>query len=108
MIDWDRVSELRDEIGAEDFAEVVEIFLEEVEEELAKLNDGMAQDALLSGLHFLKGSALNLGFESFSDMCQDYETAARNAEAVQVSSLKATYASSKSEFLSALTQLDAA
>jgi hypothetical protein len=30
MIDWDRVQELRDEIGAEAFGEVVELFLEEV------------------------------------------------------------------------------
>ena len=32
MIDWTRVSELRDEVGAEDFDEVVELFLEEVDE----------------------------------------------------------------------------
>ena len=32
MIDWSRVNELRDEVGAEDFEEVVELFLEEVEE----------------------------------------------------------------------------
>ena len=34
MIDWDRVSELRDEVGAEDFLEVVEMFLDEVNEEI--------------------------------------------------------------------------
>ena len=31
MIDWERVSELIDEIGAEDFGEVVELFLDEVD-----------------------------------------------------------------------------
>ena len=31
MIDWSRVHELVDEIGAEDFGEVVELFLAEVE-----------------------------------------------------------------------------
>ena len=30
MIDWQRVNELRDEVGAEDFEEVVDLFLEEV------------------------------------------------------------------------------
>ena len=30
MIDWPRVKELKDEIGAEDFGEVVDLFLEEV------------------------------------------------------------------------------
>ena len=31
MIDWSRVSELREEVGEEDFAEVVELFLDEVD-----------------------------------------------------------------------------
>ena len=39
MIDWARVSELRDEVGAEDFDEVVELFLEEVDEAIAALCD---------------------------------------------------------------------
>ena len=39
MIDWTRVSELRDEIGAEDFGDVVEIFLEEVEAEVEAEQD---------------------------------------------------------------------
>ena len=30
MIDWTRIKQLRDEIGEEDFPEVVEIFIEEV------------------------------------------------------------------------------
>ena len=39
MIDWARVSELRHEVGAEDFDEVVELFLEEVDEAIAALRD---------------------------------------------------------------------
>ncbi len=66
MIDWTRVSELRDEIGAEDFGEIVEIFLEEVEEEISALRDGVENEALEAKLHFLKGSALNLGFADFA------------------------------------------
>ena len=38
MIDWDRVSELREEIGAEDYEEVAELFLMEVEDTLAQLD----------------------------------------------------------------------
>ena len=34
MITWSRVDELADEIGADDFAEVVALFLDEVEGEL--------------------------------------------------------------------------
>ncbi|WP_442970022.1 hypothetical protein [Roseovarius sp. ZX-A-9] len=40
MIDWSRVAELRSEIGAEDFDEVVELFLEEVEAEISVLRAG--------------------------------------------------------------------
>ena len=32
MIDWGRVAELRDEVGAENFSEVVCLFLEEADE----------------------------------------------------------------------------
>ena len=39
MIDWARVSERRDEVGEEDFDEVVELFLEEVDEAIAALRD---------------------------------------------------------------------
>ena len=39
MIDWARVSELRDEVGEGDFDEVVELFLEEVDEAIAAWRD---------------------------------------------------------------------
>ncbi len=108
MIDWGRVNELREEIGAEDFAEVVEIFLEEVEEEMTKLSDDADAADLESTVHFLKGSALNLGFSHFSGLCQTNETAARDGGAVDTTALKSSYAASKSEFLKALEASDAA
>ena len=37
MINWDKVEELRQDIGAEDFGEIVVVFLEEVELELSSL-----------------------------------------------------------------------
>ena len=76
MIDWDRIEELRAEIGDEDFHEVVEIFLEEVEEGLHRLTTADSAGSLASEFHFLKGSALNLGFQSFSTLCQAGETSA--------------------------------
>ena len=76
MIDWDRISELRAEIGEDDFGEVVEIFLEEVEEGIERLRSRKPGEALAADFHFLKGSALNLGFRSFSSLCQAAETAA--------------------------------
>ena len=40
MIDWARVRELKDEVGADAFDEVVELFLEEVEEVIVRLQGG--------------------------------------------------------------------
>ncbi|MEO1188237.1 MAG: Hpt domain-containing protein [Pseudomonadota bacterium] len=104
MIDWKRVGQLRDEIGPEDFAEVVEIFLEEVEEEIGALSSNPAPDTLEARLHFLKGSALNLGFESFSTLCKDGETAAAKGHAKQIdlTQIVTSYSQSKTEFISAL------
>ena len=36
MIDWERVAELKDEVGDDDFAEIADLFLAEVEEQLAR------------------------------------------------------------------------
>jgi HPt (histidine-containing phosphotransfer) domain-containing protein len=101
MIDWNRVRELRDEIGADSFGEVVELFLEEVEEEIAKLRAGEDLGGLESRLHFLKGSALNLGFADFSHKCQAGETAASQgaAHSVDIAGIVASYDASKIVFL---------
>lgn len=69
MIDWDRVAELRSEIGDAGFPEVVELFLEEVGEVLDALPGPDAPAELAAQLHFLKGSALNLGFGAFGALC---------------------------------------
>lgn len=104
MINWDRVTELRDEIGAVDFAEVVELFLEEVEQMIEKLRETPNLDTLGEDLHFLKGSALNLGFREFSIRCQTGETAASEgqAETVDVPAVLASYEASKQVFQNGL------
>ena len=76
MIDWDRVAELRDEIGEEDFAEVAELFLEEADEVVARISALDDLDSRQAALHFLKGSALNLGFSDLAQLCQRGEKAA--------------------------------
>lgn len=102
MIDWARVSELREEIGEEDFAEVVDLFLEEVDSVIGTLSAGMTD--LEAQLHFLKGSALNLGFRVFSELCQQGETAAAEGQgaSVDVARVCSVYAASRSEFASGL------
>lgn len=100
LIDWTKVNELRDEIGAEDFDEVVELFLEEVEEVIAVL--GEPGRSLEHDLHFLKGSALNLGFAQFSDQCRDGEAAAAQGrdDTVDAAAIVSLYRASRAQFLS--------
>ena len=104
MIDWDRVKELKDEVGAEDFAEVVTLFLGEVEEELDLL-DAASDDAALSAkLHFLKGSALNLGFAAFSDLCLEGERAVseNGMPSAQFDVIRSCFADSRAALLAGL------
>lgn len=104
MIDWDRATDLRTEIGADDFAEVVEMFLEEMEEEISSLRAGSGADRLEGRLHFLKGSALNLGFAAVAALCQTGERAAAlgQADQIDLEPLFQSYDASKAEFLSRL------
>ncbi|TCK99882.1 Hpt domain-containing protein [Shimia isoporae] len=100
MINWERVEELRDEIGPEDFDEVVDLFLDEVEEVIERLRSEPDLSSLEADLHFLKGSALNLGFETFSQLCQAGEaaSAAGQAASVDVPAVLAAFADSKATF----------
>lgn len=101
MIDWGRVAQLCNEIGADDFEEIVEIFLEEVEAEIEALRQSAYDTPLETRLHFLKGSALNLGFESFSNLCGEGEAGASNGQAsnIDIPSILESYEASKIEFL---------
>lgn len=104
MIDWDRVNELRDEIGEEDFAEVAEIFLEEVDEAIAQLPSVTGAPALADAFHFLKGSALNLGFQELSRLCHDAEKAAIDGspDATHAAHVIGAYSASKTAFVASL------
>ncbi|WP_026758094.1 Hpt domain-containing protein [Sediminimonas qiaohouensis] len=104
MIDWNRIAELRDEIGAEDFSEVVSLFLEEVNQVAERLRTGVVHEELASDLHFLKGSAMNLGFSRFAVMCQagERDAAAGRADDVDVDKILKCYDESQSEFMSEL------
>ncbi|MCV2892525.1 Hpt domain-containing protein [Lentibacter sp. XHP0401] len=100
MINWDKVQELREDIGEEDFSEIVDVFLEEVETELEAL-PGTPRTELGASMHFLKGSALNLGFHDFSEKCRIGEILATQtrADEINISELRACYATSKAHFL---------
>ncbi len=100
MISWTRVNELREEIGEEDFAEVADMFMEEVEAVIVRLKAGPALETLEEELHSLKGSALNLGFERLSNLCQigEQQAAAGETGAIALGEIYETYEQSKRAF----------
>ncbi|MEP3347073.1 MAG: Hpt domain-containing protein [Litoreibacter sp.] len=95
MLDWSRVNELKDELGAEDFEEIVTLFLEEVGEKLDAMQ-GDAGASVADDLHFVKGSAANLGFESLRLLCEQMEN---GNLAVSAGKLAAEYQLSKTELI---------
>lgn len=109
MIDWSKVVELRNDVGAEDFADVVELFLEEVSEAIAGLAPDAGPDApepLAAKLHFLKGSALSLGFRAFSGLCEEGEKLCREGRGseVDLQAIRDVYDRSRAEFIAQLPQ----
>lgn len=103
MIDWSQVDELKDEM-ADSFDEIVEVFLEEVDESIAKLAPGGSAESLAAGLHFLKGAALNLGFTQFAELCGTGEKLAEQGQVagIDVGAVQACYKLSREEFLAGL------
>ena len=99
-IDWARVRDLRDEVGAEDFEEVIDLFMSEVQECLGSVDQNAAASKMEEDMHFLKGSALNLGFASFADYCQVGEKAAAagSPQEVDVTMVRALFAQSHKTF----------
>lgn len=79
MINWSRMEELFEDFGADGFADVAEVFVEEVTESLNRLSAAQDPDSLRAEFHFLKGAALNLGFDDIARLCAEgEEQAARN------------------------------
>lgn len=101
MIDWGRVDELRREIGDEDFAEIVQLFMSEVDDVLKRVLAGQHPGRLASDLHFLKGSALNLGFAAFGAECSRCEklAASGRSDAIDLHGLVDTCHRSSEAFL---------
>jgi len=101
MINWDKINMLRDDIGEEDFPLVVDIFIEEVSEIIDTLRTAPRAETLGADLHALKGSALNLGFETFAQLCQIGETAAASgkADTIDLPPILECYDASKAIFL---------
>lgn len=106
MIDWNRVRELREEIGPDAFEEVLDLFLEEVETTLGVLRTATTDDDVEAQLHFLKGSALNLGFEALAGLCAAGEAKARTGarDSVSIEEIVTSYETSKAAFLAGIAE----
>lgn len=98
MIDWNRIAELKDEIGEDDFAEVIGMFTEEVEAVIARLRRTHNSARLEADLHFMKSSALNLGFAQLAALCQsgEHRSAQGRGDSVDLVPIFACYEASKS------------
>lgn len=105
MIEWERVAELREEVGEHDFAEVVELFLTEVEDVLNRLRDAPERSTMERDLHFVRGSAMTLGFNGVSELCRTGEKLAAESrfEAIDLTALRASFERSRSEFVMRLS-----
>ena len=76
MIDLARFDELKTEVGSEDLPEILALFCAEVDETISRLH-GSSPQSLLSDLHFIRGSALNIGMQTLADLCARKENALR-------------------------------
>ncbi|MFD2738390.1 Hpt domain-containing protein [Sulfitobacter aestuarii] len=100
MIDWTRIAQLQQEVGADDFAEVVELFLGEAEEVSQRLAETAEPARLAADLHFLKGSALTLGFTALAELCRDAEEqVAQNRQGKVLTAIRSCHSASRQAFL---------
>ena len=110
MIDWRRVEELREEIGADGFVEIADMFLDEAEQAVRALQSGIGGAQIEGQLHFLKGSALNLGLSELAAICQEGERKAATGlgGSIDVDQVAAVYRESRRQLLKRLATDSAA
>ncbi|MGI3169757.1 Hpt domain-containing protein [Pseudooceanicola sp. C21-150M6] len=103
MINWDKVQELAEDVGQDAFGEVLELFLSEVETALRCLP---VSDDIEAAVHFVKGCALNLGFEQLALACATAERLAATGapDKVDITALDRIYQSSRDLFLAEYRQ----
>jgi histidine phosphotransfer protein HptB len=73
MLDLDQLETLRAEIGADGFAEVADLLVCEIADGITALGTQPTGADLSAQFHYLKGSALNLGFRDFAALCAQGE-----------------------------------
>lgn len=105
MIDWDKVAELRDEVGPQGFDEVIDLFLEEVEAALKLLGQPTRRPG--PDLHFIKGCAANIGFAGLVRLCSAQEVVTLAGDECDAVAVDTCYRQSKLAFLAGKVMLEA-
>ncbi len=105
MIDWARIRDLRDEIGLEDFGEIVVLFLQEADEVIGRLGRNGRQNSVSDDLHFLKGAALNLGFRDLAGSCQEAERKVAAGHAIDLAEIADRFLASRTAFMAGLNEV---
>lgn len=103
-VDWDRLNELRADIGEEDFADVALLFVAELQE---KLDNLAPATATMADFHFLRGSAANLGFMTLVDACTAAEEACNAREPPNLDAVRAAFAAALNAVLPHVPELAA-
>ena len=81
IIDWDRFSSARSELGA-DFVRILGYFREDGVKSVATIEDAMRARnavAMIIPAHTLKGESAQFGAEALSELAEEIETIARNS-----------------------------
>ena len=98
MIDWTRINDLKDELGEEDFEEVFEIFLDEVQDSVDSLKNTPESTALEAILHSVKGNAITVGFSKLAELAGAGEVKAGQGVSVNLQEIAAAHTDSKAAY----------
>lgn len=110
MIDWTRIEALEEEVGADALPEIVAIFLEETDaavDGLRSIATGAARAdppaGMAARMHFVAGSAGQLGLTRLCALAAGAERAAAGGAAVDPAPIVEAYDAGRGELLSGLT-----
>ncbi len=70
QIDWARLHQLQEDVGTEDIRGIITLFEQELKQVIAQLPLEAEPAQMANNLHYLKGCALNLGFNDLARLCQ--------------------------------------
>ena len=97
MIDWQRISELEQDLGKDELPELIHVFLQEVGEAISALDTPTEAD-----LHSLRGTAATLGFAQLADLATQGEYALKHDALAEIdcAKIQLAYTSERTELLS--------